>query len=72
MYLIIGQDNCNLCNIFKNMLDGKGVRYSYLDNEVLPPATTGNLKMYCTSYPMILKISHFSRFHDCIDYFNDI
>jgi hypothetical protein len=28
--------------------------------------------MYCTSYPMILKISHLSCFHDCIDYFNDI
>ena len=28
--------------------------------------------MYCTSYPMILKISHFTTFHDCLDYFNDL
>ena len=66
MHLIIGKDNCNLCNILKNLLDEKGVRYSYLDREVLPPATTGYLKMYCTSYPMILKITNFSCFHDCI------
>jgi hypothetical protein len=27
--------------------------------EDLPQATTGYLKMYCTSYPMMLKVSHF-------------
>ena len=72
MYLIIGEDNCNLCNILKNLLDEKGVRYTYLGREVLPPATTGYLKMYCTSYPKILKISHLTTFHDCLDYFNDM
>ena len=68
MYLIIGNDNCNLCNILKNLLDEKGIRYSYIDREVLPQATTGYLKMYCTSYPMILKMYCTS----CLDYFNDI
>ena len=72
MYLFISKDNCNLCNTLKNLLDEKGIRYSYSDREVLPQATTGYLKMYCTSYPMILKISHFTTFHDCLDYFNDI
>ena len=72
MYLIIGNDNCNLCNILKILLDGKGIRYSYLDREDLPQATTGYLKKNCTSYPMILKRSHFTTFHDCLDYFNNI
>jgi hypothetical protein len=69
MYLIIGKDNSSLCNILKNMLDEKGL--SYLNREDVPQATTGYLKMYCTSYPMILKISHFTTFHGCLDYFND-
>ena len=72
MYLIIGKEKCNQCNILKNLLDEKGIRYSYLDKEELPHATTGYLKMYCTSYPMIFKISHFSCFNDCLDYFNEI
>ncbi len=72
MYLIIGKEKCNQCNILKNLLDEKGIRYSYLDKEELSQATTGYLKMYCTSYPMILKISHFSCFNDCLDYFNEI
>ena len=72
MYLIIGKNKCTHCNILKNLSDEKGVRYHYLDKEELPQTTTQYLKMYCTSYPMILKISHFSCFHDCLDYFNDI
>ncbi len=72
MYLFIGKDRCNLCNMLKNLSDEKGIRYSYLDKEDLPQATTGYFKICCTSCPMILKISHFTTFHDCLDYFNDI
>ena len=58
IYLIIGKDHCNLCNILKNLLDGKGIRYKtkiYLDKEDLRQVTTGYLKTNYTSYAMILK-----------------
>jgi hypothetical protein len=58
--------------MLKDLLDGKGIRYRYLDREDLPQKTTGYLRMYCTNYPLILKISHFTTFHDCLDYFNDM
>ena len=62
MYLIVGKDNCNMYYLIKNLLDGKGIGCSYFDREDLPQKTTGYLKMYCTSHPMILKISHFKTF----------
>ena len=32
------------CNILKNLLDEKGVKYSYLDKEELPQTTTQYFK----------------------------
>ena len=70
MYLIIGKES-NQCNIIKNLLDEKGIQYTYLDVTELPNKTNQYLKMYSSNYPIILKISHFSSFRDCIGYFNE-
>ena len=44
MYLITGKNKCTQCNILKNLLDEKGVKYSYLDKEELPQTTTQYFK----------------------------
>ena len=31
LYVLIGKEKCNQCNIFKNLLDEKGIGYSYFD-----------------------------------------
>ena len=46
MYVLIGKEKCNQCNILKNLFDEKGKRYSYFDSKELPQATIGYLKMY--------------------------
>ena len=65
MYLIIGKES-NQCNILKNLLDEKGIQYTYLDMGELPNRTNQYLKMYSSNYPIILKISHFSSFQDVL------
>ena len=31
MYVLIGKEKCNQCDILKNLLDEKGTQYHYLD-----------------------------------------
>ena len=31
MYVLIGKEKCNQCNILKNLLDEKGIQYHYVD-----------------------------------------
>ena len=31
MYVLIGKEKCNQCNILKNLLDEKGIQYYYAD-----------------------------------------
>ena len=70
MYLVIGKGS-NRCEILKNLLDEKGIQYTYLDVSNIPSNTNQYLNMYSQNYPIILKISHFSSFRDCIAYFNE-
>jgi len=70
MYLIIGKES-NQCSIIRNLLDEKGVRYTYLNVSELPDKTNQYLMMYSANFPIILKTLHFSSFRDCIGYFNE-
>ena len=31
MYVLIGKEKCNQCNLLKNLLDEKGMKYHYVD-----------------------------------------
>ena len=64
MYVLIGKEKCNQCNMLKNLLDEKGIPYHYLDMLEMPHDTMTYLKMYCSSYPMILSVNYFSTFNE--------
>jgi glutaredoxin len=36
MYVLIGKETCNQCNILKNLLDEKGIQYHYVDVSKIP------------------------------------
>ena len=36
MYVVIGNEECNSCDILKTLLDEKGIRYHYLDMMEMP------------------------------------
>ena len=68
MYALIGKEKCNKCNILKNLFDEKGIQYHYVDMLEMPHKTITYLKMYCSSYPMVLNIkccsiNEFSKRH---------
>ncbi len=65
MYVLIGKEKCNQCNILKNLLDEKGIQYHYLD-------TLTYLRMYSNTYPIVLGVKHFSTFNETLEHFNDI
>ena len=68
-YVFIGKEKCNQCNILKNLLDEKGIRYHYLDMLEMPHKTMTFLKMYCRRYPMELS-NYFSTFNETSEHFN--
>jgi glutaredoxin len=35
MYVLIGKEKCNRCDVLKNLLDEKGIQYRYLDATVV-------------------------------------
>ena len=72
VYVLIGKEKCNQCNILKNLLDEKGMQYHYVDMLEMPHKTMASLKMYCSSYPMVLNIKCFSTFNETLDHFNKI
>ena len=55
MYVLIGKEKCNQCNIFKNLLDEKGIQYHYVDVSKIPPELLTYLRMYCNTYPIVLE-----------------
>ena len=71
MYVSIGKEKCTRCYILKNLLAEKGIQYHYVDMMEMPHRTTTYLKMYCTSYPMVLAVKCFSSFNETLEYFND-
>jgi hypothetical protein len=73
MYVLIGKVKCNQRNILKNLLDAKGIQYHYVDMLEMPHKTvTHYLKMYCSSYPMVLNIKCFSTFNETLEHFDKI
>ena len=72
MYVLIGKEKCNQCNILKNLLDEKGIQYHYVDMLEMPHQTMTCVKMYCSSYPMVLNIKCFSTFNETLEHFNKI
>jgi len=72
MYEIIGKEKCARCDILKNLSDEKEIQYHYLDMMEMPHKIMTYLKMYCTSYPMVLSVNYFSNFDDTLEHFNKI
>ncbi len=56
--MCFGKEKYNQCNILKNLLDEKGIRYYYLDMLEMPHKTTTYLKMYCSNYPVALSANY--------------
>ena len=59
MYVLIGKEKCNQCNILKNLLDEKGIQYHYLDVSKIPHELLTYLRMYCNTYPIVLGVKYF-------------
>jgi len=72
MYVLIGKEKCNQCNILKNLLDEKGIPYHYLDVSKIPHELLTYLRMYCDTYPIVLGVKRFSTFNETLEHFNDI
>ena len=64
MYVLIGKEKCNQCNILKNLLDEKGIQYHYVDVSKIPPELLTYLRMYCNSYPIVLGVKYFNSTHE--------
>ena len=70
MYVFIGKEKCNRIDNLKNLLDEKGIQYHYVDTKDLPHNTKTYLKIYCSSYPMILRVKYFSTINETLEHFN--
>ena len=58
MCVLIGKEKCNQCHKLKNLLDEKGIGYHYLDMLEVPCKTMTYVKMYCSSYPVVLSVNY--------------
>ena len=72
MYVLIGKEKCNQCNILENVLDEKGIQYNYIDMTEMPHKTMTYLRMYCNSFPIVLGVKFFSTFNETQEHFQDI
>ena len=72
MYVLIGTEKCNQCNILKNLLDEKGIQYHYVDVSKIPPELLTYLRMYCNTYPIVLGVKYFSTFNETLEHFKDV
>ena len=72
MYVLIGKEKCNQCNILKNLLDEKGIQYHDVDVSKIPHELLTYLRMYCNSYPIVLGVKYFSTFNETLEHFQDI
>ena len=43
-----------------------------LDMTEMPHKTMTYLRMYCSSYPMVLSVNYFSNFNETLEHFNKI
>jgi hypothetical protein len=72
MYVLIGKEKGNQCDILKNLLDEKGIQYHYVDVSKIPHELLTYLRMYCNIYPIVLGVKYFITFNETLEYFNDI
>ena len=72
MYVLIGKEKCNQCDILKNLLDEKGTQYHYLDVSKITHELSAYLRMYSSSYPIVLVVQNFSTFNEKLEYLNAI
>ena len=72
MYVLIGKEKCNQCDILKNLLDEKGIQYHDVDVSKIPPELLTYLRMYCHTYPIVLGVKYFSTFNETLEHFQDI
>ena len=72
--VLIGKEKCNQCNILKdcNILDEKGIQYHYLDVSKITHELSAYLRMYSSSYPIVLVVQNFSTFNEKLEYLNAI
>jgi hypothetical protein len=78
MYVFIGKEKCNQCNILKNILNEKGIQYHhdgtcrYMYVSRIPQQLLTYFRMYCNTYPIVLGVKYFSTFNETLEYFNEI
>jgi hypothetical protein len=72
MYVLIDKEKFNRCDMLKNLLEEKGIHYHYADMKNMPHKTMTYLKMYCSSYPMVLGVKYFSTFNETLEHFDYI
>ena len=72
MYVSIGKEKCDQCNILKKLLDEKGIQHNYVDVSKIPHELLTYLRMYSNTYPIVLGVKHFSTFNETLEHFNDI
>ena len=70
MYVLIGKEKCNQCNILKNLLDEKGIQYHYVSK--IPHELLTYLRLYFNTYPIVLGVKYFSTFNETLEHFKDI
>jgi glutaredoxin len=72
MYLVIGKDNCPQCDTLLNLLDEKCIRNYYIDQTAMPPNVITYLKMYSSTYPIVLEIKNQGSFANTLEYFANL
>ena len=72
MYLVIGKDKCPQCDTLLNMLDKKGIRNCYTDQTTMPANVISYLKMYSSTYPIVLEIKNQGSYADTLEYFANL
>jgi len=72
MYVIIGKEKGNQCNILKNLLDEKGIQCHYVDVSEIPHELLTYLRMYCNTYPIVLGVKYSGTFIETLEHFKDV
>ena len=72
MYLVIGKDKCPQCDTLLNLLDEKGIRNCHIDQTVMPSNVISYLKMYSSTYPIVLEIKNQHSFASTLEYFTNL
>ncbi len=72
MYVIIVKEKCTRFDILKNLLDDRRIQHNYSDMMEMPHKSMTYLKIYCSSYPMALRVNCFSTFKEILEPLNEM